>query len=104
MDDFRVDLDPGLDMKVHKMPELSTNALEVAKKVAEVAISNAPVVTGNYRSGITAEKFTGGARVFAADQKSSWVEFGIPSRGQSAHWVLRTAAESLGLKFKKGHG
>jgi len=44
-----------------------------------------------------------GARVIASDNKSSWIEFGIPSQNQPPQFILRRAVDSLGLKFKKGH-
>ena len=104
MDDFKVHIEPDIDEKLHKMPEIALTAMDTAQQIADVAIGIAPVLSGAYKSGITVQKTKTGARVFAADQKSSWIEFGIPSRGLPAHWTLRTAAASLGLKFKKGGG
>ena len=68
------------------------DCLKVAKAIAERAKSLAPVVEGNYRDGIIVQRTPHGARVFASDQKSSWVEFGIPSQNQPAQFVLRRAA------------
>ena len=98
-----VDLDPDLDAKVNKMIAEGGAPLEVAEKIAAAARANAPVVTGAYAAGISAAKTPHGARVVASDEKSSWVEFGIPSQNQPAQFNLRRAVDSLGLKFKKGH-
>ena len=76
-------------------------AMEIATAIAAEARATAPVVTGNYRDGIVVQATKHGARVLASDQKSTWVEFGIPSRGVAPQFVLRNAAESLGYKFKK---
>jgi hypothetical protein len=103
-DDVTVHLEPDLDEQVGKMPELHLSARNIAEKIAAVARANAPVDTGLYQSRIEVQDTKTGARVFAADQKSAWIEFGIPSHNQPARWVLRTAAESLGLKFKKKKG
>lgn len=101
-DDIRIAIDPNLDQKVHEMPEIQVAATDVAERIATVARSTAPVQTGRYAAGIQVEDFKGGARVIATDQKSSWIEFGVPSQGQPARWTLRNAAASLGLKFRKG--
>ena len=98
-----VDLDPDLDAKVNKMIAEGGAPLEVAEKIAAAARANAPVLSGAYRDGISAAKTPHGARVVASDEKSSWVEFGIPSQNQPAQFNLRRAVDSLGLKFKKGH-
>lgn len=103
-EDVFITLDPDLEEKVAALVAAGDKPLEVAKAVAEAARSLAPVKTGLYRERITAQRTKGGARVFASDQKSSWVEFGIPSHNQPAQFVLRRAAESLGLKFKKTKG
>lgn len=103
-DDVRIDLDPDLDEKVAHMPEVKTASLDTARKVAALARSRAPKETGTYADGIVVQETKGGARVFAADQKSAWIEFGVPGRNQPARWVLRSAAEALGLKFTKRKG
>ena len=99
-----VDLDPDLDAKVNKMIAEGGAPLEVAEKIAAAARANAPVLSGAYRDGISAAKTPHGARVVASDEKSSWVEFGIPSQGQPATFNLRRAVDATGYKFKKGHG
>jgi hypothetical protein len=101
MDDFHVDLSPDLEANVEKLPELITNAVEAADKIAAIAISSAPVVSGDYAAGISVEKTKRGARVFASTRDSAFVEFGVPSQGQSAHFTLRRAAEAAGFKFTK---
>lgn len=97
-----VELVPDVDKKVAQIPELLTNSMDVATKLASVARGSAPVSTGAYRDGIIAQHTKSGARVFASDEKSAWIEFGIPSRGIPAQFILRRAADALGLKFK-GH-
>lgn len=103
-EDVTVHIEPDLDEKLHEMPEIHLSAREIAEKIAVVARANAPVASGLYQSRIEVQDTKTGARVFAADQKSSWIEFGIPSHNQPARWVLRSAAESLGLKFMKKKG
>ena len=98
-----VDLDPDLDEKVNSMIAEGGAPLEVAEKIAAAARANAPVVSGAYRDGISAQKTPHGARVIASDNKSSWIEFGIPSQNQPPQFILRRAVDCLGLKFKKGH-
>lgn len=104
MADVKIDLDPDLDYKVGKMPVVKTASMDTARKIAALARSRAPKETGRYADGIVVQETKRGARVFASDQKSSWIEFGVPSRNQPARWVLRSAAESLGLKFTKRKG
>jgi len=100
-DDLDVTLVYDIDVKVAKMPEVKKSSLEVAEEVAQIARSNAPSVSGDYKAGIRAQATKMGARVFASDYKSAWIEFGVPNRNQPARWILRRAAESAGLKFKK---
>jgi len=97
-----VDLDPDLDAKVNKMIAEGGKPLEVAEAIASAARADAPVESGLYRDGISAKKTPHGARVIASDNKSSWIEFGIPSRNQPPQFILRRAVDSLGLKFWKG--
>ena len=104
MDDIELHIDPELEMNLHKMPAIEVAAFEAATKIADRARDTAPVVTGRYKAGIKVERFRGGARVLATDQKSSWVEFGNPKKHIPAQFILRNAAASLGFKFKKGRG
>jgi hypothetical protein len=104
MDDFHIDLDPGLDEKVAKIPELLTDSKDAAEQIADVARGTAPVQSGAYVDGIEVQETKSGARVFASDYKSAWIEFGVPSQGQPAHFNLRKAAESAGYEFKKRGG
>jgi hypothetical protein len=94
---------PNLEKELHTFPAVTTSAFEAAEAIAARAREIAPVDTGRYRDGIIAQKPNpkGVARVAATDQKSSWVEFG--SERQPAQFVMRTAVESLGFKFKKGN-
>lgn len=101
---FSINIDDDIDERVVNEKVVKETALEAAERVAAIARETAPVVTGRYRAGIVVQRTKSGARVLASDQKSSWVEFGIPSRGQPAHWVLRRAAEAAGLKFHKRRG
>ena len=96
-----ITLRSDLDSEVLNLVAKGDTALQIAEKLAEVAKAMAPVNTGAYRDGIIAQRTDGGARVYASDNKSSWIEFGIPSRGQPAHFILRRAADILGLKFQK---
>jgi len=89
----------GLDADVLMVVAAGDTALVMAEKIANLAKAIAPVDTGRYRDGIEFEKTTLGARVIARDQKSAWIEFGIPSREHPAQFILRQAAEAVGLKF-----
>ena len=94
-----LNLREGLDADVLNVVAKGDTALVMAGKIAALAKAIAPVETGRYRDGIKFEKTPLGARVIATDQKSTWIEFGIPSRNHEAHFVLRRAAEAVGLKF-----
>ena len=72
--------------------------LEIAEMIASAARADAPVVSGAYAAGISAMKTPHGARVIASDNKSSWIEFGIPSQGRAATFNLRRAAFDGGAK------
>jgi hypothetical protein len=99
-----VDLDPDLDEKLNKMIAEGGKPLEIAEAIASAARADAPVVSGLYAAGITAAKTPHGARVIASDNKSSWIEFGIPSQNQPPQFILRRAVDSLGLKFSHRKG
>lgn len=99
-----VDIDPDLDDKLNKMIAEGGTPLEVAQAIANAARADAPVVSGAYAAGISAMKTPHGARVVASDNKSSWIEFGIPSQNQPPQFILRRAVDSLGLKFSKRKG
>jgi hypothetical protein len=99
-----VDLDPDLDAKLADMIAKGDKPLEIAEMIASAARADAPVVEGLYRDGISAKKTPHGARVIASDNKSSWIEFGIPSRNVPPQFILRRAVDSLGLKFSKRKG
>jgi hypothetical protein len=100
--DFEVTIDGDIDDKVHVLPIVTSASQEAAEEIAEIARELAPVETGAYQNGIKVQKTKFGYRVFASDQKSAWIEFGIPSRGVAARFTLRRAVESSGYKFKKG--
>lgn len=101
MTDFRINLDSNLDDNVRHFPDVVSSCEEAAQKIAAIARQNAPVVTGRYVAGIQVQTTKAGARVFASDQKSALIEFGVPSRGQAGKFVFRRAVEAAGYKFKK---
>jgi len=102
--EITVSVDPDLERNLLVHVDVKEAAMEAANKIAERARSLAPVVTGQYAAGIVTQETPHGARVLASDQKSHWVEFGIPSHGQAAQFVLRRAVELAGFKFHKGRG
>lgn len=104
MEDFRVEIDGDIDDRVLKLPEVHATAKEAANIIANAARDIAPVVTGDYKAGIVTQETKMGWRVLAADQKSAWVEFGVPADGEPAQFVLRRAVEASGFKFKKRSG
>lgn len=102
MTDLHISIDDDIDEKVLQVPEVKETAFDVAQKVASIAKDTAPRGdTGDYADGITVQKTKTGARVFASDYKSAWVEFGVPNRNIPAKFNLRNAAKSAGLKFRK---
>ena len=103
-DQESISLDPDLDEKVKDLIAKGEKPLEIAEAIAAAARADAPVVTGAYAAGISAHKTPHGARVIASDNKSSWIEFGIPSQNQPPQFILRRAVDSLGLKFSKRKG
>lgn len=98
---FELHLNPDLDEQVGKMPEVLTTAMDAAEAIAAIASSTAPALSGAYAASIVAQKTKRGARVFASDYKSAWIEFGVPSRGVPAKFNLRNAVKAAGLKFRK---
>lgn len=100
-DGVRIDIDDDIDKKASDVPEVKETAFSVANRVAEIARGTAPALSGDYKSGIGVQKTKRGARVFASDYKSAWIEFGVPSRGIPAKFNLRNAAKAAGLKFRK---
>jgi hypothetical protein len=101
---LHIEVDEGIDEKVIHLPQIKTNSKKAAKDIAEYARSIAPRESGHYAEGIDVQETKSGYRVIASDQKSAWIEFGIPSHNQPARWTLRTAAAALGYKFKKSKG
>lgn len=95
---------PDIDEEVVKLPVVGATSMEIAEHIADVARRLAPVESGEYADGITVEKTKTGARVFAADFKSAWLEFGVPSQGKPARFILRRAVEAAGYKFRKRGG
>ena len=101
VDSVHFHLDPTLDAEVAKLIGEGNSAMKVAEAIAEIARANAPVESGDYAAGISAQKTKKGARVIAADYKSAWIEFGVPGRGIPAKFILRRAVDAAGLKFRK---
>ena len=95
--ELRDDIDPA----VEKMPEILEASVDSAERIATKAIADAPVDSGEYVAGIQVQKTRKGARVFASDFKSAWIEFGVPAHGIEGRFILRRAAEAAGFKFKK---
>jgi hypothetical protein len=102
--EIKIELIPNVEKAVEEHVGKGDDAMKLAERVLKVAQSNAPRDTGLYARGLTVQKTKYGARVYATDQKSAWIEFGIPSRGIPAQFVLRRAAASLGLSFRKRKG
>jgi hypothetical protein len=96
-----IQLDPNLESNLKHVNEIKVASLDRAKAIAAHARSIAPVESGDYQSNIYAEQSGAGARVYAADNKSAWVEFGVPSHNQPPQFVLRRSAEAIGLPFVK---
>lgn len=101
---YHFEPNPDIDEQVKGLDIIGANALDMANHIADVARSSAPVQSGAYVDGIVVQKTKSGARVFASDHKSAWLEFGVPSRGIPARWILRRAVEAAGYKFKKRSG
>lgn len=109
-EDIEIHIDGDIDERVVGEPEVKATTKEAAEKIAAIARSTAPRLSGDYADSITVQKTNSTAlvaaanyRVFAEDFKSAWIEFGVPNRNIPAHWNLRRAAESAGYKFTKGH-
>lgn len=99
--DVTVEIDGDIDDKVRKLPEVKSASHEAVDKIAAIARETAPVRDGDYLAGIVTQETKSGWRVLAGDNKSAWVEFGIPSHNQPPQFILRNAAKSAGFKFRK---
>lgn len=106
--DVDIKIDANIDEKLKTFPELVVESKEIAEAIRLRAQSLADYKlknpTGKYAAGIIVQPIgrglPSGYRVLATDNKSSWIEFG--NSHQPALWIIRDAAESMGLKFKKG--
>lgn len=102
-DDIKIDLNPNLEQMISQMPEVGQRTEALTKAIASTARTNAPVETGAYQAGIRVEKSSkpksGAWRVFAADWKSSIIEFGNPNQGRKGYFNIRRAAEQTGATF-----
>lgn len=100
-EEFTVHIDDDLDAKVEDAEGLKDAALQMAERIADIARSTAPVLSGAYAAGIDVQETKYGARVYSSDPKSAWIEFGVPSQGKPAHFNLRRAVDAAGYKFRK---
>lgn len=101
MDDYVVHINPDLEKTLETDAGLLDFAHQAADQIAEIARDSAPVKSGAYKAGIKSQKTKRGARVFASDFKSTWIEFGNPPQNQPARFIIRLAAEQAGFKFRK---
>jgi hypothetical protein len=111
MREQEVILRSDLNEAIQKLVAEGPGPMTVAERIAAQARATAPVGdpasdphSGAYRAGIIAARTKNGAAVIAQDEKSSWVEFGVPSHNQEAQFILRRAVDALGYEFKKGRG
>lgn len=103
-DGFSFNLIPGLDKQLHSMLDLNIHARAAAEKIAGAAKGLAPEDRGEYAASIHAENTPSGARVVATDEAATFLEFGVPSHGIPARFVLRRAVEAAGYSFAKRGG
>ena len=91
---------PGIGPIIARTPEMMAFLLAAAEVAAMAAQSIAPVGTGAYRDGISAEVEPGRARVNANDWKSVFIEFGTGQPGPTPKFApLRRGAEMAGLRL-----
>lgn len=97
----KIEIKSNLNQELKKFPFVTSKTEGIVMAIAERAREMAPVESGAYRDGIQINRVNdkGVARVVATDQKSSWIEFG--NVHQPGYFVIRSAAESLGLTFSK---
>ena len=101
-EDTSIQLIANLESVLHQFPIVQSKTEEACNKIAEIAREIAPVVTGAYRDGIIVQKSNTGSgvwRVFASDQKSSWVEYGTST--EPGQFIMRTATQIAGYSFHK---
>lgn len=96
-----ITLNGNVEEEIAFVPEMQTICLKVANEIADIARTTAPVVSSGYVDGITVQKTEHYARVLATADDSAFVEFGVPSQGQAAHFTLRRAVDAAGYKFGK---
>ena len=99
MEEMNINIFPNINVLVSDMDGIRTACADGAELIAAQARSIAPVESGNYVAGISVDRTKGGARVYAGDQKSHWIEFG--NSHQPAQFILRRAAEMVGFTFSK---
>jgi hypothetical protein len=100
MSDDQVTIHGDFSEKLHQFPVVQAGTRAIAVAIAERAREMAPVESGDYKNGIVVDppNKKGVARVYSQDPKSSWIEFGTSQ--QPGLFVIRSATESLGYKFK----
>lgn len=98
---FTITINGNIEEEVAFVPEMQTICLKAANEIADVARTSAPVVSAKYVDGIIVQKTEHYARVLATADDSAFVEFGVPSQGQAAHFTLRRAVDAAGYKFGK---
>lgn len=103
-DGYTFEPNPDIDTEVLHLPLVGASAEKVAEHIAQVAREDAPHDSGEYAAGIVVQMTKTGARVWASDFKSAWLEFGVPSRGVPARFILRRAVEAAGYTFRKKGG
>ena len=101
--DVQINLDPGLEKKLHQFPIVTSKVQAAAVLIQAQAKADAPVDTGAYRDGIVVEKSRNFAKsgayiVKATDPKSSWVEFG--NKTHQALYVIRNAVLAAGFRLR----
>jgi hypothetical protein len=102
---IKLDLVPDIIEIIESLPTVEDKVKAAAEEIAGRARSLVHNDSGAYSESIRVEKTnrskSGLWRVIASDPKAFFVEFGGPARGIPAQYVMRRAAESLGLPWQK---
>lgn len=100
--DVNVNIDSNFELEASGYKGVVDECEGIAQQVADVARTTAPRNSGAYAASIAVEKFRSGARVVARVPYAGNIEFGSVGGSRSGRWIFYRAAQSLGLKFKKG--
>jgi hypothetical protein len=104
-EEMKLELVPNIIEVIEKLPTVEEKVKATAEQIAGVARTLVHSETGQYSESIRVEKTnkskSGLWRVIAKDPKAFFVEFGAPARGLRGQYVMRRAAESLGLPWQK---